>query len=95
VAPAELEALLASHPSIADAAVIGCPDEEAGEVPKAFVVLRTEIPADQIMEYVAEHVSPYKRIRLLEVVDQIPRSASGKILRRVLIEQERQRAAAR
>jgi acyl-CoA synthetase (AMP-forming)/AMP-acid ligase II len=95
VAPAELEALLASHPLIADAAVIGCPDEEAGEIPKAFVVLKGEIAADWIMEFVAEHVSPYKRIRLVEIVDQIPRSASGKILRRVLIEQERERAAER
>jgi acyl-CoA synthetase (AMP-forming)/AMP-acid ligase II len=93
VAPAELEALLAAHPSIADAAVIGCPDEEAGEIPKAFVVLKGEIDADEILAYVAERVSPYKRIRLLEIVDQIPRSASGKILRRVLIEQERERAA--
>ena len=95
VAPAELEALLAAHPAIADAAVIGCPDEEAGEVPKAFVVLKGEVSADEVMGYVAERVSPYKRIRLLEIVDQIPRSASGKILRRVLIEQERERAAAR
>jgi acyl-CoA synthetase (AMP-forming)/AMP-acid ligase II len=95
VAPAELEALLATHPAIADVAVIGSPDEEAGEIPKAFVVLKGEVSADQIMGYVAERVSPYKRIRLLEVVDQIPRSASGKILRRVLIEQERERATAK
>jgi acyl-CoA synthetase (AMP-forming)/AMP-acid ligase II len=94
VAPAELEAILGAHPSIADAAVIGCPDEEAGEVPKAFVVPRAALDADEILAYVAERVSPYKRIRLLEIVDQIPRSASGKILRRVLIEQERERAAA-
>jgi len=93
VAPAELEALLAAHPSIADAAVIGSPDEEAGEIPKAFVVLKGEIAADEIVAYVAERVSPYKRIRQVEIVDQIPRSASGKILRRVLIEQERGRAA--
>jgi acyl-CoA synthetase (AMP-forming)/AMP-acid ligase II len=93
VAPAELEALLAAHPSIADAAVIGAPDEEAGEIPKAFVVLKGEIGTDEILEYVAERVSPYKRIRLLEIVDQIPRSASGKILRRVLLERERERAA--
>ena len=91
VAPAELEALLAAHPAIVDAAVIGRPDEEAGEVPKAFVVLRDAVTADEIMAYVAEHVAPYKRIRHLDVVEQIPRSASGKILRRVLIEQERAR----
>jgi acyl-CoA synthetase (AMP-forming)/AMP-acid ligase II len=92
VAPAELEAVLATHPSVADAAVIGCPDEEAGEVPKAFVALRGDADPDAILAYVAERVSPYKRVRLIEVVDQIPRSASGKILRRVLIERERERA---
>ncbi len=89
VAPAELEAVLISHPAIADAAVIPSPDEEAGEVPKAFVVLKTPITPDEIMAYVAERVAPYKKIRRLEIVDQIPKSPSGKILRRVLIERER------
>jgi acyl-CoA synthetase (AMP-forming)/AMP-acid ligase II len=94
VAPAELEAILAMHPAIADAAVVGCPDEEAGEIPKAFVSLRRDATPDEIIEYVGERVAPYKRIRLLEIVDQIPRAASGKILRRVLIERERERARA-
>ncbi len=89
VAPAELEAILLSHPAIADAAVIPSPDEEAGEVPKAFVVRKADISAEEILEFVAEHVAPYKRIRRLEFTDQIPKSASGKILRRVLVEQER------
>ena len=89
VAPAELEALLLAHPAIADAAVIGSPDEEAGEVPKAFIVLKGDVTADAIMAYVAEQVAPYKKIRRLEIVTQIPKSASGKILRRVLVEQER------
>ncbi len=89
VAPAELEAILLTHPAIADAAVIGSPDEEAGEVPIAFVVLKGEASADQIMAFVAEQVAPFKKIRRLEIVQQIPKSASGKILRRVLIEQER------
>jgi acyl-CoA synthetase (AMP-forming)/AMP-acid ligase II len=93
VAPAELEAVLTAHPAVADAAVVGCPDEEAGEIPKAFVVPRAECAPDEILAYVAERVAPYKRIRLLEIVDQIPRSASGKILRRVLVEQERARAS--
>jgi acyl-CoA synthetase (AMP-forming)/AMP-acid ligase II len=89
VAPAELEALLITHPAIADAAVIPSPDEEAGEVPKAFVVLKAPITAEEIMAYVAERVAPYKKIRRLAIIDQIPKSPSGKILRRVLIEQER------
>ena len=89
VAPAELEAVLLSHPAVADAAVIPSPDEEAGEVPKAFVVLKGETTPEAIMEYVAGKVAPYKKIRRVEVIDQIPKSLSGKILRRVLVDQER------
>jgi acyl-CoA synthetase (AMP-forming)/AMP-acid ligase II len=89
VAPAELEALLLTHAAVADAAVIPSPDEEAGEVPKAFVVLRAQVTPDELMAYVAERVAPTKRIRRLEVIDQIPKSPSGKILRRVLVERER------
>jgi acyl-CoA synthetase (AMP-forming)/AMP-acid ligase II len=92
VAPAELEAILLSHPAVADAAVIRTPDEEAGEIPKAFVVLRCEATADDLMAFVAAQVAPYKKIRRLEFIDQIPKSASGKILRRVLVESERVRA---
>jgi acyl-CoA synthetase (AMP-forming)/AMP-acid ligase II len=94
VAPAELEALIAARSDVADVAVIGSPDAEAGEIPKAFVVLRGVVSADEIMASVAERVAPHKRIRLLEIVDQIPRASSGKILRRVLVEQERARASA-
>jgi acyl-CoA synthetase (AMP-forming)/AMP-acid ligase II len=93
VAPAELEGILLSHPSVADAAVIGVPDEEAGEIPKAFVVLKSEATAAQLIAFVGERVAPYKKIRRVEFIDQIPKSASGKILRRVLLEQERMRAA--
>ncbi len=89
VAPAELEALLLSHPAIADAAVIPSPDEEAGEIPKAFVVLKEEISPEEIMQWVAGQVAFHKKIRKLEVIDEIPKSASGKILRRVLVEKER------
>jgi acyl-CoA synthetase (AMP-forming)/AMP-acid ligase II len=89
VAPAELEAVLVTHPCVADAAVIPSPDEEAGEVPKAFVVLRAEASAEELMEFVAERVAPYKKIRFVEFVEQIPKSPAGKILRRVLKERER------
>ncbi|MGH2775052.1 MAG: AMP-binding protein [Actinomycetota bacterium] len=88
VAPAELEALLLSHPQITDAAVIGVADEEAGEVPKAFVVLAGELGEDDIKSYVADRVAPHKRIRVVEVVEVIPKSASGKILRRLLKDKE-------
>ncbi|MEZ4593850.1 MAG: 4-coumarate--CoA ligase family protein [Chloroflexota bacterium] len=89
VAPAELEALLLGHPAIADVAVIPSPDDEAGEVPKAFVVLKAEASAEDIMAWVAERVSPQKKVRRVEFVSEVPKSLSGKILRRVLVEQER------
>ena len=89
VAPAELEALLLTHPSIADAAVIPSPDEEAGEVPKAFVVSKGDVSAEEIMDFVAKKVAPTKKIRRLEFIEEIPKSASGKILRRMLVERER------
>jgi acyl-coenzyme A synthetase/AMP-(fatty) acid ligase len=90
VAPAELEAILLSHPAVADAALIPSPDEEAGEIPKAFVVLRGVATAEELMSFVASRVAPHKKIRKLEFIEQIPKSAAGKILRRVLVERERQ-----
>lgn len=91
VAPAELEAILLTHPSIADAAVIPSPDEEAGEVPKAFVVLKVDATEEEIKEFVAARVAPYKKIRQVEFIERIPKSASGKILRRILIQHEREK----
>jgi acyl-CoA synthetase (AMP-forming)/AMP-acid ligase II len=95
VAPAEIEAVLLSHPAVADAAVVPSPDAEAGEVPKAFVVLKGEASAEELIAYVAQRVAPFKKLRLVEVIGQIPKSVSGKILRRVLVQQERQRSEAR
>jgi len=89
VAPAELEAVLLTHPSVADACVIPIPDDEAGERPKAFVVLRPEATTDAIARWVSERVAPHKRLAEVEAIDEIPKSASGKILRRVLVERER------
>jgi acyl-CoA synthetase (AMP-forming)/AMP-acid ligase II len=96
VAPAELEALLLTHPAILDAAVVRRADEEAGEVPKAYVVRKPDdaskaTTGEAIMGWVAQRVAPHKRIRHLEFIDQIPKSASGKILRRVLIDREKSR----
>ena len=98
VAPAELEALLLTHPAVLDVAVVRRDDEEAGEVPKAFVVLKPDATskattADAIMTWVASRVAPHKRVRHLEFIDQIPKSASGKILRRLLVDMEKQRDA--
>jgi len=85
VAPAELEALLVTHPAVGDVAVIGVADEECGELPKAFVVpADDEIDPEELMGWVGERVAPQKRIRLVETVAEIPKSPSGKILRRVL-----------
>jgi len=91
VPPAELEAVLLTHPHVADAAVIPCPDDEAGEVPKAFVVLKGDATPKEIMDFVAARVAPHKKIRDVEFIDKIPKSASGKILRRVLVQTERER----
>jgi acyl-CoA synthetase (AMP-forming)/AMP-acid ligase II len=95
VPPAELEAVLLTHPCVADAAVIPYPDDEAGEVPKGILVLREQVEPEAILEFVAERVAPHKRIRHLEFVDKIPKSPSGKILRRVLVDKEKAKIAAR
>ncbi len=86
VAPAELEALLLTHDAVADCAVVGIPDDEAGELPKAFIALNPEAIADEadLREFVAGQVASYKQLRAVEFIDEIPKSASGKILRRFL-----------
>lgn len=86
VAPAELEDIIQSHPAVLDAAVIGAPDEVAGEIPMAFVVRKEgrALDAAELMHYVAVRVAPYKKIRAVEFVTEIPKSPAGKVLRRVL-----------
>jgi 4-coumarate--CoA ligase len=86
VPPAELEALLITHPAVVDVAVIGVPDDAVGELPKAFVTLApgASLTLDEVQAFVGEHLVSYKQIRLLEEIDVIPKSASGKILRREL-----------
>ncbi|MFB7675792.1 4-coumarate--CoA ligase family protein [Kitasatospora purpeofusca] len=90
VAPAELEALLLSHPQIADAAVIGVRDAEGTESPKAFVVRApgSALTEQEVAAFVAGQVAPYKKVRAVEFLDAVPKSAAGKILRRELRERE-------
>jgi acyl-CoA synthetase (AMP-forming)/AMP-acid ligase II len=93
VAPAQLEAELTAHPAVADAAVVPRPDEDAGEVPVAYVSLRDDVEPTALAAWVAGRVAPYKRLADVIVVDEVPRSPTGKVLRRVLVEQERGVAA--
>jgi long-chain acyl-CoA synthetase len=86
IAPAELEAVLLEHPDIEDCGVTGVPDEDTGEAPKAFLVPRAgrTLDLDSLSRFVSERVASYKQIRYFEMVDAIPRTPSGKILRRML-----------
>ncbi len=94
IAPAELEALLLGHPKVMDVAVIGVLDDEKEEIPKAFVVAAPDsgLTEDEVKAYVAEHVAPYKKVRRVEFIDAIPKSSSGKILRKDLRAREAARA---
>ena len=91
VAPAVLEAVLLEHPAVADAAVVGALDDDRQEVPKAFVVRQpgADLDEDAVMAFVAAHVAPHEKVRLVEFVDAIPKSSSGKILRRELRARDR------
>jgi long-chain acyl-CoA synthetase len=97
IAPAELEDLLFKNPKVSDAAVIGKPSTELdiGQIPKAFIILKPEfkgkVSEQDIIDWIAERISAYKKIREVEFVDDIPKSGSGKILRRELIDQEKKK----
>jgi acyl-CoA synthetase (AMP-forming)/AMP-acid ligase II len=91
VAPAVLEAVLLSHPQIADAAVIGVSDEDGQEIPKAFVVLQASatLTDAEVMTFVTERVAPHEKVRRVEFIDVIPKNTSGKILRKDLRAREK------
>ena len=91
VAPAELEALLYTHPLVADAAVLGRADERDGERPVAYIVPRSELEPNELKQWIAERVSAYKQLADVIVCEEIPKSLSGKILRRVLRARDAQR----
>jgi long-chain acyl-CoA synthetase len=91
IAPAEIEALLYEHPAVKECAVIGKPDPLAGEIPKAYVVLKEGSIAeeDELISFCAERIAPYKRIREVECIAEIPKTPVGKVLRRILRDRER------
>ena len=86
IAPAEVEATLYEHPAVRECAVVGVPDDLAGELPKAFIVPKdgSTCSEDELIEFCKERLSPYKRIRLVEFIDEIPKTQVGKVLRRIL-----------
>ena len=84
VAPAELELVLRQHPAVRDAGVVGVPDPELGEAPIAFVVADGPVDPDELLSFVAERLASYKRPRDVILVDGLPRTPAGKLLRREL-----------
>ncbi|XP_068629276.1 uncharacterized protein [Battus philenor] len=88
VPPAEIESVCKEHPAVFDAAVVAIPDVDTGEKPKAFIVLKDNVKATDkdIINFVAERLAPYKRIKEVAFIDSIPKNPSGKILRRVIKE---------
>jgi long-chain acyl-CoA synthetase len=97
IAPAELEAVLLEHPAVQESAVVGVPDEEAGEIPKAFVVLHGDfsysVTDEELITFVNGKLTGYKKLHEVEFVEALPKIPSGKVLRRELKELERARRA--
>jgi 2-aminobenzoate-CoA ligase len=96
IGPEEIESTLATHPAVAEVGVIGVPDDLRGQIAKAFVVLKpgqTATP-EELIEHCKDKIAKYKLPREVVFVDQLPRTAVGKLLRRVLKERERQKAPA-
>jgi acyl-CoA synthetase (AMP-forming)/AMP-acid ligase II len=89
VAPAEIELVLRQHPAVRDAGVVGVPDADRGEAPIAFVALEAPVEPGELAEFAAARLAGYKRPREIVVIDEVPRTATGKVLRRAL----RERAA--
>ena len=85
VAPADLEDFLLGHPKVRDVAVMGVKDDYVGELPKAFVVLKSGVEANEKFgKFVREKKVRYKWVKEIKFIDEIPKSTSGRILRRVL-----------
>jgi 2-aminobenzoate-CoA ligase len=94
IGPEEIESTLATHPAVADAGVIGVPDEVRGQIAKAFVVLKPgqSVTSEQLIEFCKDKIARYKLPREVVFVNELPRTAVGKLLRRVLRQTEAQKA---
>ena len=95
VSPAEVEQAIAKHPAVSDAGVVGIPDAEKGQIIKAVIVLRPEFtPGDriseEIREFVKRYIAIYKLPRIFDYVDSLPRTPTGKLIRRKLRNQPSQ-----
>ncbi|MFF8868450.1 class I adenylate-forming enzyme family protein [Streptomyces sp. NPDC015139] len=87
VYPSEIERVLMSHPSVRDAAVVGVPDEDYGELPLAYVVTGGGTDGPALLDHLAKHLAPYKRPRQVRFIGQVPRNPAGKVIKRLLRDQ--------
>jgi long-chain acyl-CoA synthetase len=97
VYPREIEEVLYKHPEVVEAVAVGIPDEYRGETVKAFVVKESDstVTEEELISYCKENLAPYKVPRLIEFRDELPKSAVGKLLRRVLADEERMKPGAK